>query len=299
MDVFKIFRQKKRKYPIQRDRDGLSLRARCFTLFDQGKRPVKVAEEMKMKETTVNRYFRDWKRLGPDFERTYAYVQSLFKKSAPNRDKNIELFAGQLGISNQQFTDILSQPHGLRRLMTGKIKLSVRDIESHKLSVALELAILISDHLTKKGGRFEDVYFTFERWLKRDKAYREGEDEDIRQWNETVQLIRRIIQVEMENEEAGRVQSERLTPEEQETILKWRLQSAVKNAERMYWFKIGELMAGGLSKEEAREKLYQALIEKGDIEGAKKLRAYQDSIHPLKPTDQSPPKSPSQPQPPA
>jgi hypothetical protein len=52
-----------------------------------------VAEELNMKETTVCRYFRDWKRLGPNFEQQYVYVKSLFKKTAPNRDKNIELFA--------------------------------------------------------------------------------------------------------------------------------------------------------------------------------------------------------------
>ena len=93
MNLKKVFGIKKsRKYPIKHDEEGRSLRARSFELFERGKRPSEVAEQLKMKEATVFRYFRDWKLLGPNFEQQYAYVQSLFKKSAPDRDKNIELF---------------------------------------------------------------------------------------------------------------------------------------------------------------------------------------------------------------
>ena len=38
MKLRKLFRVKKsRKYPIRRDGEGLSLRARCFDLFEEGK----------------------------------------------------------------------------------------------------------------------------------------------------------------------------------------------------------------------------------------------------------------------
>jgi polyhydroxyalkanoate synthesis regulator phasin len=49
--------------------------------------------------------------------------------------------------------------------------------------------------------------------------------------------------------------------------------------------------------EEAREKIYQDLVDKGDLEGAKAMRAYQDVIHPVKSSGQSLPKSPTQPSP--
>ena len=121
MKLKKLFRIKKsRKYPIKYDEEGLSLRAKCFELFELRKRPTVVAEELKMNETTVCRYFRDWKRLGPNFERKYAFIKSLFKKNAPDRDKNIELFARAWGIAKEHLEGILSRPHGLRRLMTGK-----------------------------------------------------------------------------------------------------------------------------------------------------------------------------------
>jgi hypothetical protein len=96
-----------------------------------GKRPAVVAEEMEMKETTVFRYFRDWKRLGPNFETQYAYVKSLFIKTAPDRDRNIELFAKACGIPKEEFEAILSRPHGLRRFLTGQLYFPVNADADH------------------------------------------------------------------------------------------------------------------------------------------------------------------------
>jgi hypothetical protein len=36
-----------------------------------------------------------------------------------------------------------------------------------------------------------------------------------------------------------------------------------------------------MTEEQAREKIYRDLIEKGDIAGAKMMRRYQDYVHPL------------------
>ena len=56
-----------RKYPIQRDWFGKSLRQRCFEAFDEGERPAEVIKELKAKESTVFRYFQQWKKVGPTF----------------------------------------------------------------------------------------------------------------------------------------------------------------------------------------------------------------------------------------
>jgi hypothetical protein len=88
MKIRRLLRFKKsRKYPIKRDGEGLSLRARSFERFERGNRPGAVAEELKMPVPTACRYYRDWKRLGLHFERKYAYVKSLFNKAAPDRKK--------------------------------------------------------------------------------------------------------------------------------------------------------------------------------------------------------------------
>jgi hypothetical protein len=70
------------------------------------------------------------------------------------------------------------------------------------------------------------------------------------------------------------------------------VQSALKKAEMAYWNKISELLAEGFTTEQAREKIYQDLINKGDIDGAKKVRDFQNKVHPLKKDNQQPPSTP-------
>jgi hypothetical protein len=289
MKFKRLFRVKKsRKYPIRRDSEGLSLRARCFELFEQGKRPVMVAEELKMKEHSVCRYFRDWKRLGPNFERKYAYVQSLFKKTVLDRDNNVELFAVACGIPKDQLETILSQPHGLRRLMTGKVYFPASAEADYKRHIALKLGLLISDHLTKNGGKLEDVYFALKHYLQENMKYREEEDADINKENETMQLIHTVVAADMENERLGRVKPDRLSEKERDAIIKWGIESEMKKTEIYYWLRIGILTTEGLTREEAREKMYRDLIEKGDLKKAKMIREFQDKVDPLKTPDQMP-----------
>jgi hypothetical protein len=296
MKIRRLLRFKKsRKYPIKRDGEGLSLRARSFELFERGNRPGTVAEELKMPMPTACRYFRDWKRLGPNFERKLAYVQSLFKKNAPDRDKNIELFAGACEIPKEQFETILSQPHGLRRLMTGKFYFPAHANADHKRSVALELALLISDHLVENGGKFEDIYFSLKRYMQENMKYREEEDADIKEENKWLEFVHKILAADLKNEQLGRVKPDRLSEEERDAIMRLGVEAEMEKAEIWYWFRIGSLKAEGLTPEQAREKMYQDLLKKGNLEGAKALRAYQDIVHPVKTGDQLPPPSPSQP----
>jgi hypothetical protein len=294
-----LFRVKKsRKYPIKRDREGLSLRARCFELFEQGKRPVAVAEELKMKETTVCRYFRDWKRLGPNFELQYAYVKGLFKKTAPDREKSIELFARAYGIQKEQLEAILSQSHGLRRLVTGKFYFPAHADADHKRHMALELALLISDHLIKHGGKFEDVYFALKRYMRENMKYREEEDAAIKEENKSMKMTHAVLAADMENERRGRVKRDALSEEEHNPIIRFGIETEMKKAERTYWDRIGVLKTEGLTPEQAREKIYQDLLEKGDLKGAKMIREFQDKVHPLKTNDQiTPPSTPQSPSP--
>ena len=67
----------------------------------------------------------------------------------------------------------------------------------------------------------------------------------------------------------------------------------MKSAEILYWFRLGVLMAGGLSEAQAREKIYQDLIDKGDLKAAKAMREFQNKVHPLKTNDPTSPPSPS------
>ena len=214
MAVFKIFgRKKRRKYPVKVDEEGRSARSRCFEMFAE-KIPLQdVAKKADVKVDTVRRYHQQWKK-DPGLERRYAYVKSLFNKTAQDRDKNVDLFARACGIEKEMLETILSQPHGLRRLMTGKFYFPAPADADHKRHVALEMALLISDHLIKNGGKFWDVYIAFERYMQENKKYREEKEE-----NRITTLMHRILAKDIENERRGWVELDRLSEDERLAII--------------------------------------------------------------------------------
>ena len=294
MKLSKLFRTRKsRKYPIRRDEQGQSLRARCFAMFEKGERPSKIAKELKANEATVFRYYRDWKRRSPNFEQQYAFVKSLFSKTSPERDKNLELFSRECGISKEEFEVILSTSHGLRRFLTGKYYFPVQADANHKLSVALELATLISNHLLSNGGKFSDVYHALRRLMKQFKNYRGEEDADVEEDNKIMEMIRKIIAADLENERQGRVKPVELSEEERRALMKRGMEQQIKSTEITYWLRIGFLMADGLTEEQAREKIYQDLVDQGNLKAAELLRELQEKVHPLNKTNEhGPPSSP-------
>jgi hypothetical protein len=296
MSVFKMFGHKKRrKYPILRDPEGRSLRTRCFERFAQGRRPVEVAEELHMKVPTAYSYFRDWQRLDPNFDKWYAYAKDLFKKTVANRDQNIELFAQIYGISKDHLESVLSQPHGLLRLLTGRLHFPAHVDLDRKRHMALELAVLISDHLVNNGGTFEDVYYAFRRWMKENQKYREEEDADIGEQNHFLEFVHGVLAAAAKQEREERVKPDTLSEEERTALVRYGLETQMKKLEMWYWYRVGSLKAEGLTPEQAREKIYQDLINKGDLKEAKLLRGFQDKVHPLKTEVQSPPPSPLSP----
>ncbi len=157
----------------------------------------------------------------------------------------------------------------------------------------MQLASLFTDHLVKEGGKFEDIYNALARFMKDNKRRREEQDQDIKAHNEEIDLMRRIIQVAVENERRTRVAPDRLTPEEIEVVMEWELDKKKKQIEIEYWLRIARLKGQGLTEEQAREKLFRDLIRKGDLIGAKKLREYQNSVHPLRKQPKAPPREAS------
>ena len=61
----------------------------------------------------------------------------------------------------------------------------------------------------------------------------------------------------------------------------------MKSVEATYCFRIGVLMGEGLTIEQAREKIYKDLLDKGDLRLAKMMREFQNRVHPLRPEDKS------------
>ena len=108
-------------------------------------------------------------------------------------------------------------------------------------------------------------------------------------------FIHSLLAADMENERKGRVKPDILSESERNSIIKLGIESEMKKAEKLYWFRVGVLMAGGLTKEQAREKIYQDVVGKGDLKMAKTFRDFQNKVDPLKAGDELPPTSPHQP----
>jgi hypothetical protein len=291
----RLFQPKRsRKYPIQRDHDGHSLRSRCFERFGQGQRPSAVAAELKANESTVQRYFRDWKQIGLDFKKEYAFAKELFKKTNRERNKNIELFAGMLKIKKEELETILSQPHGLRRLITGKLYFPVQAENDHRQHLALAVAILLTEHLTH-GGQFEDVLLALRRYMHENRRYRQEDDSDIEDWNKNMPLIHKILETEIQKEQEVRVRPDTLSEEERRTVMSLELAEIKKQMEMLYWIRIIRLMSDGLTEEQARDKIVQDLINKGKPQTANLMRELRNKVHPLKKVGPTSPEPRSEP----
>jgi hypothetical protein len=286
MAGFKMFgRKKRRKYPVKVDEIGRSARSQCFEMFAEKVPLHEIAEKTGVKVDTVRRYHQQWKK-DPGFERRYIFAKTLFKKNAPDRDSNIELFAKGFGIPEDQLEAILSLPHGLRRLMTGKYYSPARAEADHKMHMALELSLLISDHLVTNRGKFEDVYFALKRYMQGFLKYREEKNAEIEDANKLMQMTHAVLAAAMENERKGRIKPDVLSEEERNAIIRSGIEAEKKKIEKYYWYRIGVLMAGRLTPEQAREKMYQDILKKGDLKMAKAMRQFQDKIHPLVKKDQ-------------
>ena len=281
MAIFKRFGWKKRrKYPIKRDETGRSARSRCFEMFEERIPTGEIAERVGIKTNTVSKYYQQWKK-NPKLEQQLAYFKGLLKKTAPDRELTIELVSKICGITKEQVEEILHQPHGLRRILTGKFYFPAHANADHKRRIALQLALLISDHLIKNGGKFQDVYFAFRRYIQENMKYREEEDADIEEENKIMALFHQILAADIENERQGRVKRDTFSEEERKAITRLGVEQEMKKLEIAYWLRIGTLKVEGLTTEQAREKTYQDLLKDNDLKGAMMIREFQDKIHPL------------------
>ncbi|MFC1991879.1 hypothetical protein ACFLVC_04080 [Chloroflexota bacterium] len=73
-----------------------------------------------------------------------------------------------------------------------------------EVQVALEVALFISDYLTKNGGKLEDVLFAFERLIKVNQQYRKEEDADIEEENDKIAFTRKVLEAAATVDKEGR-----------------------------------------------------------------------------------------------
>jgi hypothetical protein len=277
--------KKRRKYPIKRDESGKSARKRCFEMFEDAYTLSEVMAYVNVPKSTVYKYHQQWLK-DPHIEQQLAYLKPMFDKENPNRDKSINQLALLLDIERQEVERLLASPYGLQRLLTFKVVLPGHEREYYKRYMSLTLGILFADHLINDNGRFEDIYYAFRQLLKQ---YRQARKEETTEYNETLQRVRRLLDTIAENEANGQTERGKLTDEEINNILIMQRDKYLKSIETRYWTGIAALMQSGITKEQAREKIYQDTLATGDAKLAKELKAYQDKIHPLKSAPPPPP----------
>ena len=243
--IFKQLGKKRRKYPIKRDEDGKSARTRCFEYFEKKTPLMTIAEEVGVSIKTVYKYHQQWK-INPRYEQQCAYLKSLLDRKSPQRANTLELLIRIYNIDRQQLEEILSQSHGLQRLLSGKILPPTKTEIERRRYFALELGWLISEHLNTNDGRFEDVLHAFEQFMEANKYYRQ-EDE------EKTEFIRAILEVLDENERKGRGIRDRLTEEERDGVFRHIARVKKRQTEARYWLSIAGLMIGeNLTLDQAR-----------------------------------------------
>ena len=281
MNLRKILGLKKgRRYPIQRDWSGKSLRQRCFEAFDEGKRPIQVVRELRVKESTIFTYFKQWKRFGPHIRKQIVFIKGLLAEGSPDRDRMMAFFAGTCGITIEEFQAILSLPHGLRRLLTRTLSLPVHKDIANKRVVALDAAMAIFDHIAIHGGSYEDVLYTVNHLMKQSQKHRQKIDSDIESLNRQLEVIAKLEEAAAE-ERRRRPKPHPIAIRKAQVEINQIFAAKLAEAELSYWLRKMELVKEGLTPEQARQRLTELLTDGYDIDRAQKMKAFQDKIDPV------------------
>ena len=169
LSVNKI-RKKSRKYPIQRDIIGQSGRRRAFDAFDKGKRPAKVAREEGIKPKTAYRYFEDWKKLPKNLEMKYKGFKTLKKSGIDFSEGTIELLGKGLGMSEEEVTERLQKPWGLKQLLMGKWPNYARTKRQSEQESRLESALWLINLIDRKGLSRDEAQVKIKKIMELDDS---------------------------------------------------------------------------------------------------------------------------------
>ncbi len=137
MNPLHLIWKRHRKYPIQYDEEGRSIRSRCLEAFDRGQRPAQVIEKCGFKPNTVNEYWKQWKKLEPGFHQRYEEVKEMRKNAPGFIPAAIPAIAQHFDLSESEVTRRLEQPWGLKRLLGGSWANDRRDPERAEATAKL------------------------------------------------------------------------------------------------------------------------------------------------------------------
>lgn len=134
-----ILKRKERKYPIEKDEFGQSLRQRAFDLFRDGYRPAQVSRTLPVSMKTACRYFEDWKK--QTHKVPYSHIKNLLKRNPQFSEKVVAILTDYFGVPAEQVILRMQRPWGLMQLMKGEFPNSRIGRARSKIERRLEAAL--------------------------------------------------------------------------------------------------------------------------------------------------------------
>ncbi len=111
--------KRSRRYPIQRDEFGRSLRQRAFEAFDEGKRPKQVSRELHANPNTLLRYFEAWKKQKQRV--SYSTLRRYMRENPGFSEQYITMLAEYFEVPKEKIIRRMQQPWGLMDLSKGEL----------------------------------------------------------------------------------------------------------------------------------------------------------------------------------
>ena len=109
-----------RRYPIKRNKSGLTARQQCFRCFDADLRPAQAARIAGVSARTARRYRCDWAKLPGKFTGRYKLAKQIRKKVKGFKETTIETLARELRVTEQHVRERLEKPWAVHQLLRGK-----------------------------------------------------------------------------------------------------------------------------------------------------------------------------------
>lgn len=100
-----------RKYPIKYDEHGISIRKRAFELFDKGRKPEEVEQELDdISLPTAVRYYSQWKNVPKNLDANYRLLKSILKSDPEAMQELVSHLAQQTGRTEDAIVAELQKP---------------------------------------------------------------------------------------------------------------------------------------------------------------------------------------------
>ncbi|MCP4605367.1 MAG: hypothetical protein GY847_33415 [Proteobacteria bacterium] len=129
---------KRRRYPIQIDDEGKSIRQRCFEAFDRRIRPSQVIRQYGFLPNTVYTYWRQWKKLPKGWHEKYWWAR-IIKKANPNFMSQAAVQAGKkLGMTSIECLQALHKPWATKALISGDWSRYQNDVANQEATTILK-----------------------------------------------------------------------------------------------------------------------------------------------------------------